>query len=132
MSRQGYIPASTSEARSSIDLCIASVFSVIERHRLDLDGTLHESLERLKARAASNEICLAVLGEFSSGKTTFINTLLDTDLLETGILPTTAVCTYIRYSSNVSCELVLRDGAILQVTPSDLRADATVEWRRGC
>jgi tetratricopeptide (TPR) repeat protein len=127
MSRAGYIPAGAHEARSTIDLCIASVFSVIERHRLDTDGTLRESLERLKARAASNEICLAILGEFSSGETSFINTLLDTDILETGILPTTAVCTYIRYGADVSCELFLTDGTILPVKPSDLRADATLD-----
>jgi len=109
-------------ARSIIDKTASSLLSIVERQRLDGDGVLLESVNRLKARAASNQISLAVLGEFSSGKTTFINSLLNTDILATGILPTTAVCTYISYGPEPVCEVSLKDGTILQLTSNEVAA----------
>jgi ribosome biogenesis GTPase A len=109
-------------ARSIIDKTASSLLSIVERQRLDSDGVLLESVNRLKARAASNQISLAVLGEFSSGKTTFINSLLNTDILATGILPTTAVCTYISYGPEPVCEVSLKDGTILQLTSNEVAA----------
>lgn len=40
---------------------------------------------------------VAVFGEFSSGKTTFLNALLGEELLSVSLEPTTAVPTFIRY-----------------------------------
>jgi ribosome biogenesis GTPase A/Flp pilus assembly protein TadD len=109
-------------ARSIIDTSASSLLSIIRRQRLDSDGALLESVNRLTARAASKQISLAVLGEFSAGKTTFINSLLDTDVLATGILPTTAVCTYISYGPEPACEVSLKDGRILQLTSNEVAA----------
>ncbi|PSM51294.1 GTP-binding protein (dynamin domain) [Campylobacter blaseri] len=43
-------------------------------------------------------ISVAVVGQFSSGKSTFLNTLLGKDILATGITPVTAKTTTIKYS----------------------------------
>lgn len=54
-----------------------------------------EELNRLKKRLSDNEFRIAVVGEFSSGKSTFINALLGKDILSHATTETTAVLTRI-------------------------------------
>lgn len=57
------------------------------------------ALEINKIRQSANRerFTIAVVGEFSRGKSTFLNKLLERDFLPVGDLPTTAVMTRIRY-----------------------------------
>jgi GTPase SAR1 family protein len=59
---------------------------------------------------------LAFIGEFSRGKSTLINRLLEIDLLPVGSLPTTAVLTSIISGSNNRMEVISSDG-IKEVRP---------------
>ncbi|MBR6952401.1 MAG: dynamin family protein [Campylobacter sp.] len=43
---------------------------------------------------------IAVIGQFSSGKSTFLNTLLGSEILPTGVVPVTAKPTLIKYAPN--------------------------------
>lgn len=43
-------------------------------------------------------IKIAVIGQFSSGKSTFLNTLLENEVLPTGVVPVTAKPTYIKFA----------------------------------
>ena len=45
----------------------------------------------------SHKLYLAVVGEFSSGKSTFINALIGHRLLKEGVFPTTACATYLKH-----------------------------------
>ena len=56
---------------------------------------LQQSIERIKQRYSDPNLHLAVVGEFSSGKSTFINALLRDDLLKTSALVTTAIATHL-------------------------------------
>lgn len=51
----------------------------------------------LKKRYNNPELKLAVIGEFNTGKSTFINALLQKDYLSTENVPTTVIPTYIRW-----------------------------------
>lgn len=106
--------------KSFIDDAIGRLLESCSRYQLDSDSELARRLEGLKKRAASNEIVLTVLGEFSAGKTTFINRLLGTDILQTGLLPTTSVCTYIRYGKSAACEVSLKSGKVLALSPEQV------------
>jgi rod shape-determining protein MreB len=106
--------------KSFIDDAIGRLLESCSRYQLDSDSELARQLEGLKKRAASNEIVLTVLGEFSAGKTTFINRLLGTDILQTGLLPTTSVCTYIRYGKSAACEVSLKSGKVLSLSPEQV------------
>ncbi|MEU7825942.1 dynamin family protein [Catellatospora sp. NPDC049133] len=55
---------------------------------------------------------LAVIGEFSSGKTTFINALIESDLFPTSALPTTAAAVEIRYGPRLAVTARFRDGQV--------------------
>lgn len=55
-------------------------------------------LEKIRQNAGRERFAIAVVGEFSRGKSTFINNLIGKDFLPAGDLPTTAVLTKIRYN----------------------------------
>lgn len=70
---------------------------------------------------------LSVIGEFSSGKSTFINALLRTELLEAGILQgTTIASTLIEHSPTPSLRLRFHSGKLLQ------RSFASLQELRTC
>lgn len=55
-------------------------------------ATLAEKLERDRIpRLEAERFHLVVLGEFNHGKTSFVNALLEGEVLPTGVTPTTAV-----------------------------------------
>ena len=55
-------------------------------------------LEKMRLNACRERFTIAVTGEFSRGKSTLINKLLNREFLPAGNLPTTAVLTRIRYN----------------------------------
>ena len=79
------------------------------------DPTFHPSM-RLKAvlsefSALENEpLKIAVIGQFSSGKSTFLNTLLKSEILPTGVVPVTAKVTYIKYAPHEFLNVIYSDG----------------------
>ncbi len=55
-------------------------------------------LNAIEARYNDKDFYLAVIGNFNAGKSTFLNAILNMDILSTGMLPTTAIPTYIRWN----------------------------------
>lgn len=68
-------------------------------------------LEHLQ-RHWQDPVRLLIMGEFSVGKSTLINTLLREDVIASGAVPTTAVATYLRYSDETYIEVVLENGVV--------------------
>lgn len=60
---------------------------------------LADGVEQITKDVARDKFTVAVVGEFSRGKSTFINRLLGKDILPTGDMPTTALPTRVRYNS---------------------------------
>lgn len=58
-----------------------------------------KAVEGVYSRGTRNRFSVAVVGEFSRGKSTFINNLLEREILPVGDLPTTALLTRIRYNN---------------------------------
>ena len=54
-------------------------------------------LRALRGRLERERLQIAVLGQFKRGKSTFINALLGADILPTGVIPLTAVATFIAW-----------------------------------
>lgn len=69
---------------------------------------LYEQINRVKQRCADSNLYLAIVGEFSSGKSTFINALLRDDLLKTSALVATATATRITYADTFRAEALFR------------------------
>ena len=65
------------------------------------DGApLAQRLRVLRARLKSERLQLAVLGQFKRGKSSFINALLGAPVLPTGVVPLTAVATFIAWRAS--------------------------------
>jgi small GTP-binding protein len=113
----------------------------------DRKGAIRATLERLASAAEAaglasvardirgvripkldeERFSLVVLGEFNHGKSTFVNALLGTALLPTGITPTTAVLAHISHGAEIKAELVLESGERRALDPTRLADWATVE-----
>jgi hypothetical protein len=70
---------------------------------------------------------VVVLGEFNHGKSTFINALLGTPLLPTGITPTTALLAHVTHGAKAGATAVTENGERTPIDASALADHLTVE-----
>src|SRR5262249_42733317 len=74
----------------------------------------------------SERFHLVVLGEFNHGKSTFVNALLGSDILPTGITPTTASINHVVFANQPTARVVLTAGESKPLDPSQLKEWVTV------
>ena len=74
----------------------------------------------------SERFHLVVLGEFNHGKSTFVNALLGSDILPTGITPTTASINHVVWAQSPTARVVLTSGESKQLDPNQLKEWVTV------
>ena len=94
------------------------------------------------ARAAASldtPLLVTVMGEFSSGKSSFVNAFIGAQVAPTGITPTTATINVVRYGRERGGRILAHDGSALELgwdalmarlkalTPDDARAIDRVE-----
>ncbi|MBQ9982931.1 MAG: dynamin family protein [Oscillospiraceae bacterium] len=80
------------------------------------DGAnIRDTINTLESRIEVNEFRIAVVGEFSSGKSTFVNAIIGKDLLKHATLETTAALTYIH---NVKADDKRANTALITFTDS--------------
>lgn len=70
--------------------------------------TLLNKFRRLEKRVYE-PIKVAIVGQFSSGKSTFLNALLSHNILPSGITPVTAKISYIKYGDKFRLKVVYKD-----------------------
>ena len=92
-----------------------------------LDGSdereLLSKIKTIRAKRKDSKLYLAVVGEFSSGKSTFINALLGFRLLKEAVMPTTACATYIQNKGKeLMIEVVFFDGRQYLATSDDFES----------
>ncbi len=59
---------------------------------------------------AKEPMKVAITGQFSSGKSTFLNALLSKNILPTGITPVTSKVNYIKYGNELKIMITFKDG----------------------
>jgi predicted GTPase/HAMP domain-containing protein len=104
---------------------ISEHFSCIEevlgRYPVEDGNSIAHDLLRLRKRYEDPSLYLGVIGEFSAGKSTFINALLEDDLLQTDVLQgTTCANTLIRGGERLDAIVRLNDGENKQFTRGPL------------
>lgn len=82
---------------------------IIETLDEDNKKLYSEKLSAMQERLRDPEFRLAVVGDFSCGKSTFLNALIGEELLTADILPTTAIPTYIRWNKENLLSKTARD-----------------------
>lgn len=80
---------------------------------------LNTLLGALSEKLTGNRFNLAVLGQMKRGKSSFVNALLGTEILPTGILPLTSVITRVKYGPSPTALIRFNSG---NVEPIELTA----------
>lgn len=95
------IQQADNESSESCKVQIDQVETYLSRSRTIVDQVGIEEItaewRRINSRLGMSPFSVAVVGEFSRGKSTLINSLLDQDVLPVGDTPTTATLARIRY-----------------------------------
>jgi len=77
-------------------------------------------IKSIQRKRKDSKLYLAVIGEFNSGKSTFINALLGFRLLKEAVMPTTACATYIECNArSFALKVSFYDGNKFNVSQSD-------------
>ncbi|SFZ98768.1 Putative ATP /GTP binding protein [hydrothermal vent metagenome] len=98
---------------------------------VELERILNKQIKRVVY-----PIELAIVGQFSSGKSTFLNALLSKDVLPTGITPVTSKVIYINYGESHKLRVTYKSGAheyhpienISQFSDQRLRSDDDIKY----
>ncbi len=86
-----------------------------------------EEARELAARVAEGRFYVACVGQFKRGKSTLLNALVGHEVVPTGFVPVTAVPTVIRFGSELSTRVRMRDGSWQDVAMPDLKEYVTEE-----
>lgn len=89
--------------------------------RMPLSPHQVEFLAEIEERLYSDKLFVAVVGEFKRGKSTFINAVLGSSILPTGVLPLTNIVTLLEYGPEPCLEVVFRDREPLLAPLENLR-----------
>jgi GTP-binding protein EngB required for normal cell division len=83
------------------------------------------SLAGLRERLVDGRLQVAVLGQFKRGKSSFLNALLGEPVLPTGVVPLTAIATFIRWAPAATIRIAYLDDR----PAGELRAADTAQLR---
>lgn len=83
-------------------------------------------IDNIYLRGTRNLFTVAVVGEFSRGKSTFLNGMIGKDILPVGDLPTTAMLTHIRYNTKDTMVHIDLAGNMISVPPAQDSWDGLV------
>lgn len=100
---------------------VRALLHIAERRK---DESSIQDCHRVLARLAENRFNLAILGQFSRGKSSLGNALLGSDKLPTGILPLTSVITTVAYGESEKVLLQREDWSF----PQEIGLDQLPEY----
>lgn len=100
----------------------AEVFNLLKE--INVKSFLDEwnSIQNIQVK---QKFSVAVVGEFSRGKSTLLNRLLGQDILPVGNLPTTSFITHIRYAPELAISKISPDGRCQKLSPQEMQ-DLTI------
>ncbi|HZR04458.1 MAG TPA: dynamin family protein [Candidatus Udaeobacter sp.] len=81
-----------------------------------------ERLNVLRERLATERFQLAVLGQFKRGKSTVLNALLGQRVLPIGVVPVTAIPTFLEPATTPAIRVTYISGKLEKITPKDTEA----------
>jgi GTPase Era involved in 16S rRNA processing/gas vesicle protein len=104
--------------------------NIFERSNIKGFGRVEvrQQIRRIRQRYNDPNLYLAVIGEFSSGKSTFINALLRDELLKTSFQPTTGVATRMSHGSQLEVEVQFKDHQKPKIKVNSKEKEITLAW----
>jgi GTPase Era involved in 16S rRNA processing len=78
-------------------------------------ATLSQRVEDELEKLREHQLYLVVVGQFKRGKSTFLNAVLGEDILPVGVVPLTAIVTFIRHGLRRHIDVVFTNGQRLSI-----------------
>lgn len=121
----------------NIDATLDYIQTINSTYLSGFDGReISKRIKSIQSKRKDTKLYLAVIGEFSSGKSTFINALLGYRLLKEAVMPTTACATYIEcHARALIVNVSFFDGSKYSATElkfSDLREYLNSKYKINC
>ncbi len=88
---------------------IDQITKSLSHHREEILPQNFENLMKLKERLKKGRFHLAILGQFKRGKSTLLNAILGEKILPTGVVPLTAIPTFIKKGKNYHIKISFQD-----------------------
>jgi GTPase SAR1 family protein len=110
-------------AQLAQDLAMIKEFS----QQVSLNNSL-DLIEQVACRLREHRFTVAVVGEFKTGKSTFVNALLGVDVVPTDVIPATATLNRLTYGMDSSIEVLYKDGHRHSVGFDKLKEFVTKEF----
>lgn len=79
-------------------------------------SSIIDSLRKVEYIANDLNIPVSIIGDFTVGKSSFVNALLSNNLMPVSQIPTTAIITKIKYSAEERAEILFKDGHQQRIT----------------
>ncbi len=86
----------------------------------EMNNKINQTISKVEKIMSDNNMKISILGEFSSGKSTFINAILGDEILINADEPTTAINTYISYGEQNRTTIYKSDGSTKDIKLEDL------------
>lgn len=83
--------------------------------------TIQDKLNKINAQMGCNEYLVAFMGQFSAGKSRFINQVLARDILPVHSVETTPIVTFIKYGSSEKAIITYKDSVQKQISMEDVK-----------
>lgn len=117
--------------RVDISSQLAFASDLLNKYRWEQNqrGEILAFIQKIQERVQDPSLYLAVVGEFSSGKSTFINALIRDDLLATDVLQaTTSAATVLRYGQELKIEAICKEQSFVSKRKNNSWLN---QWRHG-
>ena len=119
----GQMDYAKTSAQLAQDLAMIKEFS----QQVSLNNSL-DLIEQVACRLREHRFTVAVVGEFKTGKSTFVNALLGVDVVPTDVIPATATLNRLTYGMDSSIEVLYKDGHRHSVGFDKLKEFVTKEF----
>ncbi|MHC5614344.1 MAG: dynamin family protein [Nostoc sp.] len=116
------------EYRKQLDNCCYQLFQIIQdcTNRGFLPHTLIEEVEEISQKVKSQRFRLAVLGEFSQGKSTLLNALLGEEIQPVREIPCSGMVTVLKYGTQKRVVCRYKDGREEEIPFEQYQLKATI------
>jgi GTP-binding protein EngB required for normal cell division len=98
---------------------------------IELNPAINENIQKIRATISDAQLTVPVVGAFSSGKSSLINSFLGTDILNVGVTPETSLATELHYGTENRVEAVKKNNESNRFTPdqSEVRTLSSKEYQ---
>lgn len=107
---------------STVNTALSDLEKICNQLKLEEN---RKSLQQIQEKLANHTFAVGVMGEFKRGKSTVINSLLESEIMPADILPCSATMNRVTYDLHPHAQLKMRDGSVKDIPVEELASYVT-------